>query len=97
MTEREKLKREIYVLGQIVDAHALAFASKTMNDDNRELLQRQMSVGTAHQKLLEQRLDRPEVYSCFRCRRRCSKVGRSRPRVAAMRKQIYAKPAIVSV
>jgi len=58
VTEREKLKREIQVLGQILQANAGALASKTMKDHDRELLQRQVAVRTAHQKLLQQRLDR---------------------------------------
>jgi hypothetical protein len=58
VTEREKLKREIYVLGQIIKANVLALASKSMNDQDRELLQRQMATRTAHQKLLQKRLDR---------------------------------------
>jgi hypothetical protein len=58
VTEREKLKREIYVLGQIIKANAVALASKSMNDEDRELLQRQMATRTAHQKLLQKRLDR---------------------------------------
>jgi hypothetical protein len=48
MTEREKLKREIQVLGQILQANAAALASKTMKDHDRELLQRQVAVRTAH-------------------------------------------------
>jgi hypothetical protein len=35
VTEREKLKREIYVLGQIIKANAVALASKSMNDEDR--------------------------------------------------------------
>jgi hypothetical protein len=58
VTEREKLKREIYVLGQIIKANAVALASKSMNDEDRELLQRQMATRTANQKLLQKRLDR---------------------------------------
>jgi hypothetical protein len=31
VTGREKLKREIYLLGQTIEANALTLASKTMN------------------------------------------------------------------
>jgi hypothetical protein len=40
VTEREKLKREIYVLGQVIDANAFA-CLQNMDDDNRESLQGQ--------------------------------------------------------
>jgi hypothetical protein len=58
VTEQEKLKREIYVLGQIIGANASVLASKTMSDGDRELLERQMTTRMTHQKLLQQRLDR---------------------------------------
>ena len=58
MTEREKLQREIRLLGQTIQANASALASKVMNDEDRESLQSQMTVRMAHQKLLQQRLDR---------------------------------------
>ncbi len=61
MTERpprDKLKDEIYGLGQIIEANALTLTSKTMNDDDREALQRQMNTRMAHRKLLQKRLDR---------------------------------------
>ena len=54
----EKLVREIYELGQIIQSNASALASKTMYDRDRESLRRQMAVRVAHQKLLQQRLDR---------------------------------------
>jgi hypothetical protein len=61
MTERpprDKLRDEIYGLGQIIEANALTLTSKTMNDDDREALQRQMNTRMAHRKLLQKRLDR---------------------------------------
>lgn len=58
MTEREKLRREIYMLGQIIQTNAAALATKSLNDEDRESLQRQMTLRLAHQKLLQQRLDR---------------------------------------
>ena len=58
MTEREKLSREIYILAQIIKTNATALATKSLNDEDRESLQRQMTLRLAHQKLLQQRLDR---------------------------------------
>ena len=58
MTDREKLKREILLLGQAIQANASALASKVMSDEDRESLQRQMTVRVTHQGLLQQRLDR---------------------------------------
>jgi hypothetical protein len=55
---RNNLKRDIEVLGQTIEANALILKSKTLNDDDREALQRQMTTRLAHQKLLQQRLDR---------------------------------------
>jgi hypothetical protein len=55
---QEKLVREIYELGQIIQSNASALASKTMYDRDRESLRRQLAVRVAHQKLLQQRLDR---------------------------------------
>ena len=53
-----KLKHDIKLLGQTIEANALILKSKTLNDDDREALQRQMTTRVAHQKLLQQRLDR---------------------------------------
>ena len=58
MTDREKLKREIFLLGQTIQANASALASKVMSDEDRESLQRQMTVRVTRQGLLQQRLDR---------------------------------------
>jgi hypothetical protein len=58
VTKQERLRHEIYVLGQIVKADALALASKTMNDHERELLHRQITTRTAHQEALRRQLDR---------------------------------------
>ena len=55
---QEKLTREIYELEKIIQSNASALASKTMYDRDRESLRRQMAVRMAHQKLLQQRLDR---------------------------------------
>ena len=57
MTEREKLKRGIHLLGEAMEADALTLASKTMNLDDRKALERQMTILRAHQRLLLQRLD----------------------------------------
>ena len=57
-TEREKLKREIYELGQVIQSNASVLATKTMYDRDREALRRQMTVRMAHLKLLQRRLDR---------------------------------------
>ena len=51
VTEREKLKRGIHLLGEAMEADALALASKTMNLDDREALERQMTILRAHQRL----------------------------------------------
>jgi hypothetical protein len=58
VTDREKLKREILLLGQTIQANASALASKVMSDEDRQSLQRQMAVRVAHQNLLQRRLDR---------------------------------------
>ncbi len=58
MTAHEKLIREIQVLGLTIAANASTLEPKTMNADDWELLQRQMTVRLAHQRLLQQRLDR---------------------------------------
>ena len=58
LTEREKLRREINVLGQMIEANAMTLASKTMSLDDREALKRQMAIRIGHQKLLQQRLNR---------------------------------------
>jgi hypothetical protein len=58
VTEQEKLKREIYMLAQIIETNALTLASKTMSPDDRKALERQMAIRAAHQRLLQQRLDR---------------------------------------
>jgi hypothetical protein len=58
VTEQERLRHEIYLLGQIIKADALALASKTMNDPERELLHRQITIRTAHQERLRRRLNR---------------------------------------
>jgi hypothetical protein len=55
---RDKLKHEIQVLEQIIEANASMLSSKTMNDDDREALQRQMTTRSAHLKLMQKRLDR---------------------------------------
>jgi hypothetical protein len=58
VTDREKLKREIYTFGMINDASVSTLKSKTMSDDDRVALMRQIAIRTAHQKLLQQRLKR---------------------------------------
>ena len=58
MTDRERLKREIRLLAQTIEANARTLASKTMTLDDREGLERQMAIRVAHQRLLERRLDR---------------------------------------
>jgi hypothetical protein len=57
-TDLEKLQREIYLLGATIDSNAAALKSKTMSDEDREALKRQINVRTAHKNLLLQRLDR---------------------------------------
>jgi hypothetical protein len=58
VTERKKLKRQIYWLGQPIDTNSKTLASKTMTLDDRRALERQMAIRVAHQRLLQQRLDR---------------------------------------
>jgi hypothetical protein len=61
VTERppwNRLKHDIDLLAQTIQSNALTLKSKTMNDDDREALQRQMTIRVAHQKLLQKRLDR---------------------------------------
>ena len=62
---RDKLKHEIYVLGKIIEANASTLTSKTMNDEDREALQEQMTTRMAHLKLLQQRLDRLSNYNAL--------------------------------
>jgi hypothetical protein len=57
-TDLEKLQREIYLLGATIDSNAAALKSKTMSDEDREALKRQITVRTAHRNLLLQRLRR---------------------------------------
>jgi hypothetical protein len=57
-TDLEKLQREIYLLGATINSNAAALKSKTMSDEDREALKRQINVRTAHRNLLLQRLDR---------------------------------------
>jgi hypothetical protein len=68
VTDREKLKREIYLFDTINDASVSTLKSKTMSDDDRVALKRQIAIRTAHQKLLQQRLNRlsrPETLSAY--------------------------------
>jgi hypothetical protein len=58
MTERKKLEHKIYVLGQIVKANMSALNSKSMRDDDRDALQRQITIRLGHQRLLQNRLKR---------------------------------------
>jgi hypothetical protein len=58
MTDFEKLQHEIYLLGKIINSNGAALKSKTMSDEDREALQRQITVPTAHMNLLLRRLDR---------------------------------------
>jgi hypothetical protein len=55
---RNTQKHEIHLLRQMIESNALTLDSKTMNDDDRDGLQRQMTTRMAHLKLLQQRLDR---------------------------------------
>jgi hypothetical protein len=56
--DREKLKREIHLFDAINDAGVSTLKSKTMSDDDRVALKRQIAIRMAHQKLLQQRLNR---------------------------------------
>ena len=58
VTDREKLKREIYTFGMINDASVSTLKSKTMSDDDQVALKRQIAIRKTHQKLLQQRLKR---------------------------------------
>jgi hypothetical protein len=58
VTEHQRLKRELYWLGQTINANAQTLVSKTMTLDDREALSRQMAIRIAHQRLLQRRLDR---------------------------------------
>jgi hypothetical protein len=55
---RNKLKRDIDLLEQMIQSNALTLKSKRLNEDDQEALARQMAIRMAHQKLLQQRLDR---------------------------------------
>ena len=54
----DKLKHEIFMLEAIIKANASVLTSKTMSDDDRQALKRQITIRTAHRRLLQQRLDR---------------------------------------
>ena len=56
--DREKLKREIHLFDAINDAGVSTLKSKTMSDDDRVALKRQIAIRKTHQKLLQQRLNR---------------------------------------
>ena len=58
VTDREKLKREIHLFDSINDASVSTLKSKTMSDDDRVALKRQIAIRKTHQKLLQQRLNR---------------------------------------
>jgi hypothetical protein len=58
VTDREKLKREIDLFDVINGASVSTLKSKTMSDDDRVALKRQIAIRMAHQKLLQQRLNR---------------------------------------
>ena len=58
LTEVQKLQHEIYLLGEIINSNSVALKSKSMSNEDREALHRQISVRTAHKKILQQRLDR---------------------------------------
>jgi hypothetical protein len=51
LTEVLKLQHEIYLLGEIIASNA------AMSEEDREALKRQISVRTAHMKILQRRLD----------------------------------------
>jgi hypothetical protein len=55
---RSKLKRDIDLLGQMIQSNASTLKSKRLSDDDQAALARQMTIRMAHQKLLQQRLDR---------------------------------------
>ena len=57
-TDVEKLQREIYLLRKTIDSNTAALKSKTMSDEDREALKRQINRRTAHKNLLLRRLDR---------------------------------------
>jgi hypothetical protein len=66
--DREKLKREIHLFDAINDAGVSTLKSKTMSDDDRVALKRQIAIRMAHQKLLQQRknrLSRPGTLSAY--------------------------------
>jgi hypothetical protein len=58
LTEQERLKREIYALEGIIKSNATVLASKTMSNDDRESLRRQMTRRVATRRLMKQRLAR---------------------------------------
>jgi hypothetical protein len=58
LTDEERLEREIHVLEETIKGNASVLASKTMSNDIRESLQRQMTRRMATRKLLQQRLAR---------------------------------------
>jgi hypothetical protein len=58
LTEQERLKREIYMLESIIKSNATVLASKTMSNDDRESLRRQMERRVATRGLMKQRLAR---------------------------------------
>jgi hypothetical protein len=58
LTEQERIKREIYALEGIIKSNAAVLASKTMSNDDRESLRRQMARRVATRRLMKQRLAR---------------------------------------
>ena len=65
VTEKERLEREIYVLGETIEVNVATLASKTMRNDNRVSLQRQMTRRMKTRKLLKERLAGLPDTDCF--------------------------------
>jgi hypothetical protein len=57
VNDREKLKREISLLGETIEGNAQTLASKTMYLDDREALKRQMAIRIGHNRQLQRRLE----------------------------------------
>ena len=57
LTDVQKLQHEIYLLGEIINSNTTALKSK-MRDEDQEALEQQISLRTAHKKILQLRLDR---------------------------------------
>ena len=57
MTQRDMLQREVEILEAVIRQNESVLASKTMSEDDREALERQMAIRITHRNVLRKQLD----------------------------------------